>query len=284
MRKILIIIFVIILIILTTISATGLQITKTESKSTEENIETLGISNKNCALFVSGTWTADWPESDEIFERVATDAKDMFDSYGSYETWLRVEPSKSSIRDVIENQIPEKLGNNKQIFMYFGAHGDSAGTLLIKRVLGVPVGLNAIELGNWVDNMQSNLKDKGKSYSYCTIVIESCFSGNHINELSNDNRIVITSTDSDHSAYGSDAGEMYFSDAFFSALSDGNTYGKSWELADKFIDTYEGIEKQDPKIEDTGNKKSVGSDDPDTLPIWDGDTTQKDKKDGNICS
>lgn len=268
------------ILILTNISLISVNAITIENDVDDGSDINILDSGKNCALFVTGAGTIEWPNSAKIFERVGTNARNMFDSF-NYNTWLEIQPDRKTLKDVIENQIPETLGNKKQIFIYIGAHGDIAGGLLIKRTLGLPSFVLAPSIfADWLKNMEINIASQGKSYSYCTIVIESCFSGNHISYLSKENRIIITSTDSSNSAYGSSAGEMYFSDVFFSSLSNGDSYGKAWELADYRIDTDKNIRSQDPRIEDTGNGRSVGTDEPDILPLYDGDTLRPFEKDG----
>lgn len=283
MKQTVICIFLLFILIFTNISIISASNVKTEVNSEDAKDIKVLDSGTNCALFVTGAGTKDWPNSDDIFERVGTNARNMFNSYG-YKTWLEIQPSRQSLKDVIEKQIPENLTNGNQIFIYLAAHGDITGTLLIKKILGIAsFVLSPITLSNWLENMENNLVSQGKFYSYCTIVIESCFAGNHMRYLSKENRIIITSTDSSHSAYGSKAGEMYFSDAFFEALSNGKTYGIAWEKADRRIDTDINISSQDPRLEDTGNHESVGTDYPDTLPLYDGDPVHPFEKDGQIA-
>jgi len=276
--------FVIFILCSTAISVSGLKINTTKEKIEEKNEQKIGKSGDNCAFFIAGSGTIDWPSSGAIFERVATNAKNMFDSYGNYKTWIKIKPNRRDVKDVIENQIPNNLGNNKQIFIYIGAHGDIAGSLLMKfSILLLPISVSTYDLSSWINNMESKLSKKGISYSYLTIVIESCYGGQHISSLSKNKRIVITSTDHDSSAYGNDAGEMYFSDTFFGAISNGESYGRAWEVADQKIDNMPSIRVQNPQLEDTGNQKSVGTDDPDILPIWDGDNNYPNAKDGKIA-
>lgn len=275
---------VILILISTAISAVGQQISMSETEEDDDDSDNPIIKkDMNCALFIGGAGTVEWPGSSSIFARVATDAKSMFDSYGSYNTWLGLQPRRNTVKNIIENEIPNNLANNKQIFVYIGAHGDIAGSLLMRWAGIIPVGISPYDLQSWFNTMENNLNSQGKTYSQCIIVIESCYAGQHIDYLSKDNRIVITTTDWDSSSYGSKAGEMYFSDAFFDAIANGNSYGRAWEIADSVIDNNDEIRSQNPQIEDTGNDIPVGTSEPDTLPIWDGDITHPNVKDGTAA-
>ena len=275
---------VIFILISTAISVVGQRIDISQiEEDNDESDEPIIKKDKNCALFISGAGTVDWPGSASIFARVATGAKSMFDSYGSYNTWLEIQPRRNEVKNIIENEIPNNLANNKQIFVYIGAHGDLGGSLLMRWAGILPVSISPYDLRSWFNNMEDSLNSKGKTYSKCTIVIESCYAGQHIDYLSKDNRIVITATDWDSSSYGSKAGEMYFSDAFFEAIGNGNSYGRAWEIADSVIDNNDDIQSQNPRIEDTGNDIPVGTSEPDILPIWDGDIKNPNEKDGTLA-
>ena len=78
------------------------------------------------------------------------------------------------------------------------------------------------ELDSWLDNV---------SYSVCTVIIDASHSGSFIKVLSQENRIIITSTTPYTAAIA--FGESIFSYFFFNKLSENASYGEAWEYADK---------------------------------------------------
>ncbi|MCD6542596.1 MAG: hypothetical protein J7K38_04670 [Thermoplasmata archaeon] len=142
------------------------------------------------------------------------------------------------------------------------------------------------ELDSWLDNVNC---------SVCTVIMDACYSGSFIRALSQENRIIITSTTpyTVGIAFG-DWGSV-FSYFFFNKLSENASYGEAWEYADKKlkrmkieemppvpeVGTIEEIYVkiyvkfmicvlQHPQIDDNGDGKGHGTVFADKLPL-DGD-------------
>ena len=195
--------------------------------------------------------------------------------------------SKWSIRYAIEGWLANKSDKNDDICIMLHAHGNRKAFVGIwnnqsqewEKVL-------AEELDEWIDRV---------NYSVCTIIVDACFSGSFISTLSQDNRIIITST----SPYtvGIGLNELVFSYFFLNKLSENVSYGKAWEYADEKLrkmTIYEmplgpefritkkvliklGISMiQHPQIDDNGDGKGHGTIFVDKLPIdGDGDLALK---------
>jgi len=133
------------------------------------------------------------------------------------------------------------------------------------------------ELDSWLDNV---------SYSVCTVIIDASHSGSFIKVLSQENRIIITSTTPYTAAIA--FGESIFSYFFFNKLSENASYGEAWEYADKKLKRMKigemppvpevgTIEKiyvkflvcmlQHPQIDDNGDGKGHGTIFADGLPL-----------------
>ncbi len=270
MKKILTIIIAILFLTLCLNNVSSKKIEINKSKVTLENSKTINSKNfnSNYALVIYG-----YNGDGIILEHHKDAAQTAYDFFKNKNDFYlpssnlnpnsppgRIFPQK--LNDLIVNDIPEKLGDNKQIFIFITCHGGSGGLLYLQRFLGI----STLNLKDWIEDMEENLKNRDKKYSCLTVLINSCYAGNHIYSLNDPSkkRIVITSTDSNsYCYYNSDTGEEYFTEEFFESLSRGKTYGEAWEDADSLIDNGELPSDQNPKIAD--NFGITGTDNQDTL-------------------
>jgi len=245
-RKIIVIFCLIIVLNLSVISSSALSTEKSEIiNESNEEIITSTNGKGNCAVFVTGAG----PGCD-LLANEAYKGATYFNSQG-YNTKVISYYSNMfpvlSTRNALISWVPENLAEDGQVFIYLGGHSD----ILSNVVIGIISSISEGTLNLWVTRMENNCNP-----SIVTIVVESCQSGSFINPLKNDNRIVITSTDTLHSAYYNSHEELvYFSTPFFNALRAGKSYGAAWEDADYKIDCLEtrqetSIDLQDPKIND----------------------------------
>jgi len=186
--------------------------------------------------------------------------------------------SKETVRYAVEGWLANKSDENDDICIIIHAHGSR------KAFVGIWSNqshewekISAKELDEWIDKI---------SYSSCTVIIDACFSGSFINTLSQQNRIVITST----SPYtvGTGLDELIFSYFFLNELSKNVSYGKAWEYADEKLSRMRinemptnpefGVIKkvliklgihliQHPWIDDNGDRKGHGTIFVDKLPL-----------------
>jgi hypothetical protein len=93
--------------------------------------------------------------------------------------------------------------------------------------------ISSYEINDWLEDVK---------YNTLTIVLEGSYSGAFIEDLSAENRIIITSATAGGSAYFHT--NMFdlstflrgkFSYSFLNALKSGNSYGRAWEIADNAI-------------------------------------------------
>jgi hypothetical protein len=111
----------------------------------------------------------------------------------------------------------------------------------------------------WTDQLDAWL-DELETTSGCDlvhVVIEACHSGSFIDvvddaaqSLSQDGRVLITATDRDHNAYASAQG-AFFSDAFFSAVAEGQSLLASFEQAKAAVEL--NTHSQSPWLDDNGD-------------------------------
>lgn len=260
-RKIIVITAFICFLLISSMNVSSLNISdaKESIKDKKQKIETQNAAN-NYALTIWGYG------GDGILlehHKAAAERVDgYFSSRGDYETQILGRPFLWQVSNAIVNDIPNKLGNNKQIFIMITCHGNSGGGLHMQRLIAINPG----KLAEWIGDMEENLESLGKTYSCLTIFINTCYAGIHQSFLRNStkNRIIITSTDSDsHSYYDGYNGEEWFIEEFFDSLENGNSYGRAWEDADALIDDGLHPASQNPKISD--DYGIVGTNEPDTL-------------------
>jgi len=206
---------------------------------------------RNYALIVAGTAEEeDDPMFDEI-QNSAKHARDVFETFDEdYEDFKDYhvdilmadqhydgsEVGKGEIRSKIE-YIPSYLDENGKVFLFFVGHGLVTDPIT-KTFVGFLVNkygdyITPSELGDWIDEMESECN----ASSIC-IVMDTCYAGHFIDELSGDGRIIITSTDKNSDAYAMENDEGIFSKPFFDALDGSDcSYGRAWEIADDYVDS-----------------------------------------------
>jgi len=205
-------------------------------------------------------------------------------SRNTYDTGVDEIVTHESIRNALVNWLGEHSNEESKCFIYFCDHGNQWGEFLIDENSWV----GDYEIRKWLQNVR---------YKTLTVVMECCFSGQFIDDLSGTNRIIITSTNEWLSAYGNLYGYAYFSEPFFRALQSGVSYGEAWKKADEEIadvlhdentkpllslivgaENTRNImkicdnEDQIPLIDDNGDGVGHGTSSQDTLPLGgDGD-------------
>jgi hypothetical protein len=206
------------------------------------------------------------------FDKTADYAEKVFRDdlgYGEHLVKRLKKPTKSEFRSAIR-EMAKKLaittrGGRANIFIYVINHGVGKSVwndifdILPTREGAVVLNTNQdlllwSDLGGWLQEIRED--DNFPTYNTCTIVIEACFSGEWIrtaSSLQRDNHIIITSTDYDHVAWANPDGYALFSGAFFDELNGETSYGKAWEVADRYV--YEEMQNlyNTPISRDTNN-------------------------------
>lgn len=147
----------------------------------------------------------------------------------------------ANIADTIENWAKPRVDSSHGLGIYMFDHGGTD-------IICIPGGVLADwQLQSYLTNLQSS--------SGCArniLLYEACESGSFINTLSHSNKIVVTSTDATHSAYGS-ATWAIFSESFWAQIAAGTTIGNAFiSGASNVITTgYGGV--QYPLIDDNGD-------------------------------
>jgi hypothetical protein len=240
-----------------------------------ETVKASGDSSKNYALIIQGTSTdldgdpSDNPEVEYCFSVACGKAYSAFGASYHKEQLYRPktrdnDPETKDIKYMITEDIPAKLGDNKQVFIFITAHGDDNGYMYFNYGQIFP-NVKPDELNKWLGDMEKKCNP-----SKVIVVIDSCYSGISAKRLGAQNRIIITSTDSDFSAtvQKTDSTCKSFSIAYFDNLIITKNYGLAWKAADKFIDDGTWINpKQNPQINDNGDTVSSGTAAVDNLPF-----------------
>jgi len=101
------------------------------------------------------------------------------------------------------------------------------------------------------------------------IIIESPYSGSFIDQLTDSNRTIITSTSSDSMAFYVDSGMVSFNQFFWNNIYQGMSIGKAFLSAkDEMTTLPEIFSSQDPQIEATGDSVSNTQEDYDTANLF----------------
>lgn len=124
--------------------------------------------------------------------------------------------------------------------------------------------LRDYELAEWFKDLE---------YHTLTILIDSCYSGDFIQNLSAQGRIIMTSTNTTSTSWANLADESEFSKTFFNEMEKTSdtykpSYGELWEAADKCYFS----NRMNPQIDDNGDGFGTGTPEYDALPLnGDGD-------------
>lgn len=183
--------------------------------------------------------------------------------------------SKSMIEYAITDWLNGNLDSNDNCCIFYNGHGGRNVIGIWNYVNDSSEIINDYEFASWIGILE---------YNVLTIVIDACFSGTFIDELSGENRILLTSS----SPYFPMVGlyELVFSYYFCNKLIENVSYGKAWEYADKQIArmkitedllSNEGIILtilakismflQNPQINDNNDKKGHGTFFANKLPV-----------------
>jgi len=177
-------------------------------------------------------------------------------------------PSKQNMQYLLETWLAGKSNENSNCLIYMIGPCNQGGIYGINDHESV----TSSEIDNWLN---------GVEYNTLTVVIEGSYSGRFIEELSAENRIIITSTNENRPTYAGSllnlifGGCFPFTEAFFGKLAKGYSYGEAWEAADQSIydfcnDWWHQIpsdKHQIPLIDDNGDGIGHGTDEVDKLPI-----------------
>ena len=249
---------------------------------------------ENYAFLVCGGGDDNWGIA---CERTSNQAYSTFKNLGynnDHIIYLSNDPDDTGVDDLSTksnvkrhlNELSSQTTRKSKIFLFICGHGSPIGTVQVKDSI-----IYDYELAEWIEHL---------NYKTITVLIDSCYSGNFIDDLSGDNRIIITSTNREKKAYGHTQYGLYFSTPFFNALASDWSYGQAWEYADKTIVdsldvndpnvveltnvqnsniesdliSIESNEDQIPLIDDNGDKRGHGTSNVDTLPL---------KGDGNLA-
>lgn len=248
----------------------------------------------NCAVIVSGGMLLD--PITPSFIKTAIHARDVMRgkgyniSDGAAFKDMMIQPLRIQVKKAITEWIPENIGGDRKIILFFIDHGLTPGYIrdggsLLLNTFGEMI--TPMCLKRWLDSIDG-------VYSTCIIVVDACYSGNFVKHVSSENRIVITCTDSDSPGYVIDDPDKWFHDEnmfskhFLDSLEQNKSIGEAWEFADNEISKVmheKGYnETASPQIDDNGNGYSVGTNFSDKLPIDDGHTSEGMKKDGELAN
>ena len=149
------------------------------------------------------------------------------------------------------NNAPHRVDSDDKVLIYLIDHGNK-DTFWIGDSY-----ITSSELHNWINDMQSKTDP-----ALITVVIDACYSGSFIDDLSGNKRIVITSTDQLHQSYyglgnGSDRiNGSWFGTQFIAMLDwNGISIGSAFESAYKTVqeDAELSNVEQYPLIDDNGD-------------------------------
>jgi len=162
--------------------------------------------------------------------------------------------SKTNVQSAITSWLKSKSGSNDLCFIYLVNHGMDGGYFFLDsnnngyiNITDPNEYIRPNELDSWLDQVTYNVL-------FCTI--EACFSGDFIPNLSQTNRIIVTSCDGDHPAYP-DPGTDWpaFSHTFIPQLighTVGNAFNTAYTHVETVVPSYYG-DHQYPLLDDNGD-------------------------------
>ncbi|MEE4359769.1 MAG: C13 family peptidase [Desulfococcaceae bacterium] len=151
-------------------------------------------------------------------------------------------PTAAAFLDVIENEFSAELNEETPLYIYMQGHGTSDGRF---KVLGDDEFVTAPQIAQALDSIQSRTGCK------VILILESCYSGNFIPELSGENRVIVTSAGGE--PYNTDAsGNISFSAFLFSKLMEGDHFKKAFDVAG---DNLTAVNYPAPALDDNDDKK-----------------------------
>ncbi|MBD3226986.1 MAG: hypothetical protein GF329_02265 [Candidatus Lokiarchaeota archaeon] len=162
-------------------------------------------------LFPDGDWAAECPYADNYTD-------------------------KDGIEYAIEQWAATNVGAGEALGIYMMDHGGVDN-------FPIPgVDLTANELDTYIDNYEAS-----SGNDQVIVIYDACHSGSFINELSQEDRIIVTSTSSALNAFGV---PPFFWEAFWGAVKDCDTIGEAFEAGEQNVEAlgYGGI--QTPLIDD----------------------------------
>jgi hypothetical protein len=128
-------------------------------------------------------------------------------------------PTTESFLYTIKNRFVSELTPDDALLIYMFGHGTEDKRF---QVLGLDNMLTTTVLNNALDDLQDQTGCK------LVLVIESCYSGNFIEDLKDPSRVIVTSAGNEE--YSIDAtGRLSFSNFLFSQLEEGNSLEKSFQ-------------------------------------------------------
>jgi len=279
-------VFILVGIFLVNLSSLSSGEKSSQLKTIENNI-VIDHAGGNCAVLIGGaTKTPDDRTAVDLdigkAFRLFTDKSYSIMKFNSEKL-----ATKNELKEVITTWLPDNLGDECKCVIYISAHGNKKGEVWLNYQGQM---LKANELASWLNEIKGH-------YSICTVILETCYAGSFIPCLSDENRIIVTSSDEDSKSYYFPSVGGFFSYSFFYALEYPNqleisgSYGEAWDYSESQIDKSRTKERliiglikqifskiykppnvsswriQNPQIDDNGDGTGHGTNKPDTLPL-----------------
>jgi len=164
-------------------------------------------------------------------------------------------PTANGFTSAIRSYFVSDLDSDTPLFIFMQGHATSDKRF---RVLGSDEYVTAQEIKDALDKLQGVGNYQGENGLDCpvVIIIESCFSGKFIPDLSAPNRIIFTSAGDEQ--YNTDSsGNISFSRFLFSKLREGDSLKKAFDYSKNYL-TNMGYPS--PRMDDNGDGVSDSSD------------------------
>jgi len=157
-------------------------------------------------------------------------------------------PTAEGFLDAVENTFVNDLNADTPLFIYMQGHATDS----YFNVLGDDQRLGAAQLGDALDRLQEEIGVDCK----VVVIIEACYSGNFIAELSGPNRVILTSAGDEQ--YRTDhTGRIAFSRFLFAKLREGDTLMKAFDYAKNSL---VNMGYPTPQLDDNDDQKSDAAD------------------------
>ena len=156
-------------------------------------------------------------------------------------------PTGAAFLNVIENEFAASLNQETPLYIYMQGHGTEDGRF---KVLGNDEFVTAAQIGHSLDIIQT------KTGCRVILILEFCYSGNFIRDISGENRIIVTSAGGE--PYNTDqSGSISFSRFLFSKLMEGDSLKKAFDFTGQNLSA---IPYPAPALDDNNDGKYTDTD------------------------
>jgi len=183
-------------------------------------------------------------------------------------------PTKEKVQDAITQWAKDKMeANPGNLYLVMVDHGLNNNFVIVNDETDIRDAITSDELSSWLNTLQNSFETQDAKDQKIIVILGFCYSGSFINNISGDNRIIITSAAHDEQSYKGPKdqddirqGEFFVAELFYQIGLGKSLYNafitatNSTEIFTTsnntpFHPTYSDYAPQHPLLDDNGDKK-----------------------------